>query len=156
MILVATSPPFTAKGPYKPTDENRGLHQRLAIHNRHFIPIGFYDVKWLEKLRFHLDNRGDDDGNTSSSSDSSGSSKRAEKTKIKDKAASRHQCSSKRPKIDEDKSTSSKKPSPSEIEYTYGGEQLSQADYMRKKRASYLEFTKMATSSAAAPRQATR
>jgi hypothetical protein len=36
------SPPvITAKGPYKPTDENRVLHQRLAIHNRHFIPIGF-------------------------------------------------------------------------------------------------------------------
>jgi hypothetical protein len=55
---------FTAKGPYryKPTDENRVLHQRLAIHNRHFIPIGFYYAKWLEKLSFYLNTRGGDDG----------------------------------------------------------------------------------------------
>jgi hypothetical protein len=55
--LPSSSPLLSPKGPYRSTDDNRALHQRLAIHNRHYIPIGFYYSKWLEKLRFHLDNR---------------------------------------------------------------------------------------------------
>ncbi len=45
-----SSPVISPKGPYRSTDDNRALQQRLAIHNRHFIPIGFYYSKWLEKL----------------------------------------------------------------------------------------------------------
>jgi hypothetical protein len=40
-----TGPVLAAKGPYKPNDDNRALHQRLAIHNRHFTPIDFYYSK---------------------------------------------------------------------------------------------------------------
>jgi hypothetical protein len=113
------NPHFTAKGPYKPTDENRVLHQRLAIHNRHFIPIGFYYTKWLKKLRFHLNARGDDDGNSSFSSNSSGASRRSQKEKVKDKAASEHQRSSRRPKVKEDRAvTPSKRSSLPKTGYT--------------------------------------
>ncbi len=45
---------FTPKGPYKPTDDNRGLHQRLAIHNRHFIPIGYIMSNVLKSCTFIL------------------------------------------------------------------------------------------------------
>jgi hypothetical protein len=58
--LTSMNTVHSAKGPYKSTDENHALHQRLAIDNRHFIPIGFYYSKWLEKLRFHLGSRGED------------------------------------------------------------------------------------------------
>ncbi len=61
-----TGPVLAAKGSYRANDNNRALHQRLAIHNRHFIPIGFYYSKWLEKLRFHLDSR-DEERRSSSS-----------------------------------------------------------------------------------------
>ncbi len=71
-----SSPMFSPKGRYRTNDDNRALHQRLAIHNRHFIPIGFYYAKWLEKLRFHLDNREEERRSSSSSSDSSRSSQR--------------------------------------------------------------------------------
>jgi hypothetical protein len=43
--LPSSSPLFSPKGPYRSTDDNRALQQRLAIHNRHFIPIGFYYSK---------------------------------------------------------------------------------------------------------------
>ncbi len=41
-LEVSKNPHLTAKIPYKPTDDNRVLHQHLAVHNRHVIPIGFY------------------------------------------------------------------------------------------------------------------
>jgi hypothetical protein len=106
----STWPVITPKGPYKSSDDNQALHQRLVIYNRHCIPIGFYYSKWLEKLRFHLDSRGEEGSTSSSSTDSSGLSKRSEKTKAKEKSSSRHQRSPKRPMVDEDKRTPSKKP----------------------------------------------
>jgi hypothetical protein len=131
---------LAAKGPYKPTDENRVLHQRLAIHNRHFIPIGFYYSKWLEKLRFHLDSRGEEESGSSSENNSvsSFSSKRSQETKAKDKVFSKHQRSPKRPKVNVDKGTPSNKP-PSPERHTHGDERLSHGDRMRKQRAE--QFT---------------
>jgi hypothetical protein len=84
--LPKESPLFSPKGPYKSTDDNRALQQRLAIHNRHHIPIGFYYFKWLEKLRFHLDNRDEERRSSSSSSDSSRSSQRSQLSRAEDGA----------------------------------------------------------------------
>ncbi len=77
---------ISPKGPYRSTDDNRALQHRLGIHNRHFIPIGFYYSKWLEKLRFHLDSREDERSSSSSSSDSSRSSQRSQVSKANDRA----------------------------------------------------------------------
>ncbi len=42
------------KDAYKPMDEKRGLHERLAFPKLHCIPVGFYYAKWLEKLEYCL------------------------------------------------------------------------------------------------------
>jgi hypothetical protein len=154
---------FHPKGPYRPTDENRGLHQRLTIHNRHCILIGFYYSKWLEKLRFLLDSRGEDESGSSSENDSSVSSKRSQKAKAKDKNTSRHPRSPKRPKVYEDVGAPSLPPvsptaklSSPESRHSHRKEQFSQADYMCNQSAAYLEANKMAASSAAAPRKVTQ
>jgi hypothetical protein len=45
-----------ANDPHKLNDVNRELHERLACHKMHFIPVGFYYAKCLEKLDFYLRN----------------------------------------------------------------------------------------------------
>jgi hypothetical protein len=150
-----SSPVISPKGPYRSTDDSRALHQRLAIHNRHFILIGFYYSKWLEKLRFHLDSREEERSSSSSSSDSSGSSQRSQITKAEDKTSSKHQRSTKRPKVNDDKDAPSKKP-PTPERHRHGKDCLSHADRMRKQREEHLEANKITSSSAAAPRKATQ
>ncbi len=108
--LPSSSPLFSPKGPYRSTDDNRSLHNRLVIHNRHFIPIGFYYSKWLEKLRFHLDNREEERHSSSSSSGSSHSSHRSHVSRAEDEAKLRQQRSPKRPKGDKNKEASPVKP----------------------------------------------
>ncbi len=149
-----SSPIISAKGPYKPTDENRALQQRLAIHNRHCIPIGFYYSKWLEKLRFHLDNRCEEGSGSSSGSDSSVSSRRSQEAKAKDKTSSKLQRSPKRPKVNDDKDTPSEK-SPTPERHMRSKDYLSHGDRMRQQRAEH-EASKITSSSAAAPRKATQ
>jgi hypothetical protein len=151
-----SSPVISPKGPYKANDDNRALHQRLAIHNRHFIPIGFYYVKWLEKLRFHLDNREEERRSSSSSSDSSRSSQRSRSSRAEDGAKLRSQRSPKRPKVDNGKGAPSEKP-PDQVQRIRRREQgdMSHADRLLKQRAER-DANKMASSSAAAPRKATR
>jgi hypothetical protein len=126
----------------------------LAIHNRHFIPIGFYYSKWLEKLRFHLDGREEERSSSSSSSDSAGSSQRSRVSKADDRAKSKHQRSSKRPKVGDDKDTPSGK-TPTPEQHMRGKDYISHADCMRKQRTER-EADKITSSSAAAPRKATQ
>ncbi len=47
---------FLPKDAYKPLDEKRGLHERLAFPKLYCIPVGFYYAKWLEKLNYYLRN----------------------------------------------------------------------------------------------------
>jgi hypothetical protein len=145
-----TGPVLAAKGPYRANDNNRALHQRLAIHNRHFIPIGFYYSKWLEKLRFHLDNRDEERRSSSSSSDSSRSSQRSQASKADNRAKTRLQPSPKRPKINDDRNTPSGK-SPTPEQHMRDKDFMSHADRMRKRQADR-EADKITSSSAAAPR----
>jgi hypothetical protein len=42
------------KAPHSHADVNERLHEHLLCYNKHFIPIGFYYAKWLEKLNFYL------------------------------------------------------------------------------------------------------
>ncbi len=45
------------KDAYKPIDERRGLHTRLAFTKLYYcIPVRFYYAKWLEKLDYYLRN----------------------------------------------------------------------------------------------------
>jgi hypothetical protein len=148
-----SSPMISPKGPYRTNDDNRALHQRLAIHNRHFIPIGFYYAKWLEKLRFHLDNRDEERCSSSSSSDSSRSSQRSQLSKAEDRAKIKHQRSPKLPKVNNDKVAPSGKP-PTQEQHMCGKDCISHADRMLKQRAER-EADKITSSSAAAPRKAT-
>ncbi len=104
--LPKSSPLFSPKGPYRSTDDNRALQQRLAIHNRHFIPIGFYYSKWLENLRFHLEGREEERSSSSSSSESSGSSQRSQASRSEGKGKAKHRSSHKRPKVNDDKASS--------------------------------------------------
>ena len=150
------SPPLVSpKGPYKANDDNRALHQRLAIHNRHSIPIGFYYVKWLEKLRFHLDNREEERRSSSSSSDSSRSSQRSQLYRSEEGAKIKHQRSPKRPKVHKGKEAPSEKP-PIVAQHMRmrGKDDISHADRLLIQRADR-EANKMTSSSAAAPRKAT-
>ena len=151
-----SSPMISPKGPYKANDDNRALHQRLAIHNRHSIPIGFYYVKWLEKLRFHLDNRDEERRSSSSSSDSSRSSQRSQLSRSEEGAKIKHQRSPKRPKVNKGKEAPSEKP-PNQVQRIRRREQgdMSHADRLLKQRAKR-DVNKMASSSAAAPRELTR
>jgi hypothetical protein len=151
-----SSPMISPKGPYKPNDDNRALHQRLAIHNRHSIPIDFYYVKWLEKLRFHLDNREEERRSSSSSSDSSRSSQRSRLSRAEDGAKLRSQRSPKRPKVDNGKEAPSEKP-PNQVQGIRRREQgdISHANRLLKQMAER-DANKMASSSAAPPRKATR
>ncbi len=153
-----SSPMISPKGPYKANDENRALHQRLSIHNRHSIPIGFYCVKWLDKLRFHLDNREEERRSSSSSSDSSRSSQKSQVSRSASKAEAGHQSSSKRPKVNEVKAsgvTPISQPPPTAELQKRGKDCLSHEDHVRRQRAER-EANKMTSSSAAAPREATR
>jgi hypothetical protein len=149
-----SSPMTSPKGPYRTNDDNRALHQRLDIHNRHFIPIGFYYSKWLEKLRFHLDSREEERSSSSSSSNSSRSSQRSQVSKADDRAKTKHQRSPKRPKVNDDKDTPSGK-SPTPEQHMRGKDCMSCADRMRKQRAER-EADKITSSSATAPRKATQ
>jgi hypothetical protein len=155
--LPSSSPLFSPKGPYRSTDDNRALQHRLAIHNRHFIPIGFYYSKWLEKLRFHLDNREEERRSSSSSSGSSRSSQRSQVSRSDSKAEAEHQSSRKRPKVNEVKASSvtqiSRPPPTTELQKR-GKDCLSHEDHVRRQRAER-EANKMASSSAAATRKAT-
>jgi hypothetical protein len=149
-----SSPMISPKGPYRSTDDdNRALQQRLAIHNRHFIHIGFYYSKWLEKLRLHLDNRDEERRSSSSSSDSSRSSQRSQLSKAEDRDKIKHQRSPKRPKVDDDKVAPSGKP-PTQEQHMRGKDYISHADRMLKQRAER-ESDKITSSSAAAPRKVT-
>ncbi len=147
------SPVISPKGPYRSTDDNRARQQRLGIHNRHFIPIGFYYSKWLEKLRFHLDSREEEQGSSSSSSDSSRSSQRSHVSKADDRAKTKFQRSPKRPKFNDDKNAPSKR-YPTSEQHMRGKDYMSHADRMRMQRAER-EADKITSSSAAAPRKAT-
>ncbi len=150
-----SSPMISPKGPYRPNDDNRALHQRLVIHNSHFIPIGFYYSKWLEKLRFHLDNRGEERRSSSSSSDSSRSSQQSQLSRAEDGAKIRQQRSPKRPKVDNGKDSPSVKPPNQEQHMRMRGkDDILHADRLLKQRAER-EANKMTSSSAAAPRKAT-
>ncbi len=154
--LPSASPLLSPKGPYRSTDDNRALHNRLGIHNRHFIPIGFYYSKWLEKLRFHLDNREEERRSSSSSSGSSHSSHGTHVSGAEDEAKLKPRRSPKRPKMDKDKEASSVKPLAQEhLVPRQGKDYISHADrsLMRKTER---ETRKMTSSSAAAPRKATR
>jgi hypothetical protein len=155
--LPSSSPLFSPKGPYRSTDDNRALQHRLAIHNRHFIPIGFYYSKWLEKLRFHLDNREEERRSSSSSSGSSRSSQRSQVSRSESKAEAGHQSSRKRPKVNDVKASSvtqiSRSP-PTTALQKRGKDCLSHEDHMRRQRAER-EANKMTSSSAAAPRELT-
>jgi hypothetical protein len=147
---------FSPKGPYRSTDDNRALQHRLAIHNRHFIPIGFYYSKWLEKLRFHLDNREEERRSSSSSSDSSRSSQQSRLSRAEDEAKLKQQRSSKRPKVDKDKEASPVKPPVQEHHVPrQGKDYILHADRLLIHKAER-EAHKMTSSSAAAPRKATR
>jgi hypothetical protein len=42
------------KAPHSHADINERLHERLLCYNQHFIQIGFYNAKWLEKLNFYI------------------------------------------------------------------------------------------------------
>ncbi len=152
--LPKSSPLVSPKGPYKSTDDNRALHQRLAIHNRHFIPIGFYYSKWLEKLRFHFDGREEERSSSSSSSGSSRSSQRSQASRSEGKAEAQHQSSHKRPKVNEDKASSvtqiSRPPPTTEVPKR-GKDCPTREEHLRRQRA-YREAIKNAPSSAAAPR----
>jgi hypothetical protein len=154
--LPKASPLFSPKGPYKSTDDNRALQQRLAIHNRHFIPIGFYYSKWLEKLRFHLNNRDEERRSSSSSSDSSSrSSQRSQLSRAEDGPKIKQQRSPKRPKGDNGKDSSSVKPLNQEQHMPMRGKDyISHADRLLMQKAER-EADKMTSSSAAAPRKAT-
>ncbi len=160
--LPKSSPMFPPKGPYRSTDDNRVLQQRRAgIHNRHFIPISFYYSKWLEKLRFHLDGREEERSTSSSSSGSSRSSQRSQAPRSEGKAKAKHQSTPKRPKVNDDKDTSSVAPfsqalrhPPTTELHMRGKECLSREDHMRRQRADR-EANKNTSSSAAAPRKAT-
>jgi hypothetical protein len=150
-----SSPMISPKGPYKANDDNRALHQRLSIHNRHSIPIGFYYVKWLENLRFHLDNREEERRSSSSSSDSSRSSQRSRSSRAEDGAKIRSQRSPEKPKVDYGKEAPSEK-SLNQVQSIRRREQgdMTHADRLLKQRAER-DANKMASSSAAAPRKAT-
>jgi hypothetical protein len=153
--LPSSSPLFSPKGPYRSTDDNRALHHRLVIHNRHFIPIGFYYSKWLEKLRFHLDNREEERRSSSSSSGSSRSSHRSHGSREEDEAKLRQQRSPKRPKVDKVKEGPPANPPVQEHRVPrQGKDYISHADRMRMRMAER-EAHKMTSSSAAAPRKAT-
>ncbi len=43
------------KAPHSHADINERLHDRLLCYNQHFIPIGFYNAKWLEKRNFYIE-----------------------------------------------------------------------------------------------------
>jgi hypothetical protein len=153
--LPSSSPLLSPKGPYRSTDDNRALHNRLGIHNRHFIPIGFYYSKWLEKLRFHLDNREEARRSSSSSSGSSRSSHGSHVSRAEDDARLRQQRSPKRPKQDKEKGAPPVKPPVQEHHVPrQGKDYISQANRLLMRKAER-EAHKMTSSSAAAPRKAT-
>ncbi len=132
------------------------IQQRLAIHNRDFIPIGFYYAKWLEKLRFHLDNREEERHSSSSSSDSSRSSQRSQLSRAEDGAKIKQQRSPKRLKVDNINNSTcapSMKP-PNQEQHMRGKDYISHADRLLMQRAER-EADKMTSSSAAAPRKET-
>ncbi len=154
--LPSSSPLFSPKGPYKSTDDNRALQHRLAIHNRHLIPIGFYYSKWLEKLRFHLDNREEERRSSSSSSDSSRSSQRSRSARAEDGVKLRQQRFPKRPKLANGREASPAMPPGQEHHVPrQGKDYISHADRARMHKAER-EAHKMTSSSAAAPRELTR
>jgi hypothetical protein len=144
---------ISPKGSYRSNDDNRALQQCLAIHNRHFIPIGFYYSKWLEKSHFHLDNRDEERRSSSSSSDSSRSSQRSQLSRAEDGAKIKQQRSPKRPKVDNGKDALSVKP-PNQEQHMRGKDYTSHADRLLMQRAERAA-DKMTSSSAAAPRKAT-
>jgi hypothetical protein len=145
-----SSPLISPKGPYRSTDDNRSLQQHLAIHSRHFIPIGFYYSKWLEKICFHLDRCTEDRSISSSSSESSRSSQRSRVSKADDRAKTKPQRSPKRPKVIDDKKPPSGK-SPTPEQHMRGKDHMSHADRIHKQRTER-EADKITSSSAAAPR----
>jgi hypothetical protein len=151
-----SSPMISPKGPYKVDDDNRALQRRLAIHNRHFIPIGFDYSKWIEKLRCHLDHRHEERRSSSSSSDSSRWSQRSQLSRVEDGAKLRPQRPPKRPKVNNGKEASPVKP-PVQEHYVprQGKDYISHADRLLKQRVDR-EANKMTSSSAAAPRKATQ
>ena len=153
--LPSSAPLLSPKGPYRSTDDNRALHHRLVIHNRHFIPIGFYYSKWLEKLCFHLDNREEERRSSSSSSGSSRSSRRSHGSREEDEAKLRQLRSPKRPKVEQHKGAPPTNPPVQEHRVPrQGKDYISQADRLLMRKAER-EAHKMTSSSAAAPRKAT-
>jgi hypothetical protein len=52
-MLHCRSASLAPQGLYRPINDKRGLHVRLACPKMYCIPVGFYYAKWLEKLDYY-------------------------------------------------------------------------------------------------------